>query len=80
MEHIVKLRQEVASLDERIEAQVRLVSNKLEKTQRVEELEDCTAELTRLIDKRRFKNDLLMWLTTSVEPQSREAAGQRQSE
>ena len=77
MEQIVKLQQEVASLDERIEAQVRLVSNKLEKTQKVEELEDCAAELTRLIDKRRFKNNLLVWLTMGVEAKSSEAAGHR---
>ena len=76
MEQIVKLKEEINSLDQRIESQVRLVSKKLEKTDKIEELEDCAAELTRLIDKRRFKNDLLIWLTTGVKEQSREVARQ----
>lgn len=56
---------------------MRLVSNKLEKIQNLAELEDCAAELTRLVDRRRFKNDLLVWLTASTEEQSREAVGHR---
>lgn len=76
MEQIVKLKEEIDSLDQKITSQVRLVSQKLEKTDEIEELEDCAAELTRLIDKRRFKNDLLIWLTTGVEAQSSEVARQ----
>ncbi|HJQ70512.1 MAG TPA: hypothetical protein VKA70_16155 [Blastocatellia bacterium] len=75
MEHIAKLEQEVASLDERIEAQVRLVSNKLARTQKIEELEDCAAELTRLIDRRKIKHDLLILLTAGDGGQSRGAVG-----
>ena len=76
MEQIVKLKEEIDSLDQKITSQVRLVSQKLEKTDEIEELEDCAAELTRLIDKRRFKSDLLIWLTTGVEAQSSEVARQ----
>jgi hypothetical protein len=76
MEQIVKLKEEINSLDQKIESQVRLLSKKLEKTDKIEDLEDCAAELTRLIDKRRFKNDMLIWLTTGGEAQSSEAARQ----
>ena len=62
-------------LEQRIETQVRLVSNRLEKTERIEELEDSAAELTRLIDKRRFKNELLVWLTSGLEEQGKEPVG-----
>jgi hypothetical protein len=75
MEHLTKLKEEIALLEQRIETQVRLVSNRLEKTERIEELEDCAAELTRLIDKRRFKNELLVWLTSGLEEQGKEAVG-----
>lgn len=74
MEEITKLKAELASLDQRIETQVRLVSRRLEKSDRIEELEDCAAELTRLLGARKFKNDLLSWLTTGAEAQTREAA------
>jgi hypothetical protein len=77
MEQIIKLKEEIVSLDQRIENQVRLVSSKLEKTDRIEELEDCAAELRRLIDMRKFKSELLVWLTTGVEARHREAVGQR---
>ena len=75
MTQIVKLKEEITLLDQRIESQVRLVSKRLEKTDRIEELEDCAAELTRLLDKRRFKNDLLVWLTSGLGSQSKEPAG-----
>jgi hypothetical protein len=75
MEHLTKLKEEIDSLDQRIETQVRLVSNRLEKTERIEELEDCAAELIRLIDKRRFKNELLVWLTADLEAQGKEPVG-----
>ena len=75
MEQIVKLKEEIAFLDQRIETQVRLVSKRLEKTDRIEELEDCAAELTRLLDRRRLKNDMLVWLTAGIKVQSREPAG-----
>jgi hypothetical protein len=76
MEQIVKLKEEIDSLDQRIESQVHLVSKTLEKTDKIEELEDCAAELTRLIDKRKVKTDLLIWLTTGVKEQSREVTQQ----
>ena len=75
MEQITKLNEEIASLDQRIETQVRLLSKKLEKTERIEELEDFAAELTRLLDQRRVKYDLLVYLTTGPEAQCKEFAG-----
>ena len=63
MEEIIKLKEEIALLDIRIESQMQLVSKRLMKTDRIEELEDCAVELTRLLSRRRLKNDLLIHLT-----------------
>ena len=54
-----KLNEEIARLDELIEAQVKIISSKLEVTQKIEALEKDAAELTRLIRLRKFKGELL---------------------
>jgi hypothetical protein len=54
-----KLNEEIAKLDELIEAQVKIISSKLEVTQKISALEDDAAELTRLIRLRKFKGGLL---------------------
>jgi hypothetical protein len=54
-----KLNEEITKLDELIEAQVKIISSKLEVTQKVEALEYDAAELTRLIRLRKFKGELL---------------------
>ena len=54
-----KLNEEITRLDELIEAQVKIISSKLEVTQRVDALEKDASELTRLIRLRKFKGELL---------------------
>ena len=54
-----KLNEEITKLEELIEAQVKIISSKLEVTQKISAIEDDAAELTRLIRLRKFKGELL---------------------
>lgn len=54
-----KLNEEIKKLDQLIEAKVKIISSKLEVTQKIAALEDDAAELTRLIRLRKTKGELL---------------------